>query len=570
MSQSELTFRTVQNKVVEVSFFTSRSYDDPFREIELNLTFVDNKGAKRRVPAFWSGENTWKARFASPAIGTYSFATDCNDTENTDLNNRRGVIEVGPYTGNNVLYQHGPIKVSNDCKHFEHADGTPFFWLADTWWGGLCERLTWPEDFMLLTDDRVKKGFNVVQIVAGFPPIMGPWDPRSKNEAGYAWEFDFASINPAFFDEADLRIQYLVSRGISPCIFGSWGHTLPPMGIENMKLHWRYIVARWGAYPVTFSLCGESNLPWHLSKKPAEERAQLLVGWTEIGRYLREINTYKRPVTIHVTPHPFSGREGVTDDSVLDFDMLQTGHMAYLALPDMINSIRDSVAKENPRMPVLNGEPTYEGVFSDGWQTYQRFQFWACVLSGTLAGYTYGAAGIWEVTTEDFQAGVAPHGDNWSVTPWREAFQLPGSRQVGLAKHLLVRYPWWRLEPHQEWIEPHWDQDTCPRPFAAGIPGELRLVYMPGILYPRLQIKQLDPGVIYDGYLVNPINGDVYALGKISGDDSGIWTLGVTPVVQDWVIVLEARDFGSGLQEESVEWRPSFPEVWWRGPSLND
>jgi len=36
------------------------------------------------------------------------------------------------------------------------------FWLADTWWMGLVKCLRWPEDFQLLTADRVKKGFTVI------------------------------------------------------------------------------------------------------------------------------------------------------------------------------------------------------------------------------------------------------------------------------------------------------------------------------------------------------------------------------------------------------------------------
>ena len=54
----------------------------------------------------------------------------------------------------------------------------PFFWLGDTWWMGLTKRLLWPEGFKLLTADRVKKGFTVIQIVAGLYPDMVPFDSR--------------------------------------------------------------------------------------------------------------------------------------------------------------------------------------------------------------------------------------------------------------------------------------------------------------------------------------------------------------------------------------------------------
>ena len=100
------------------------------------------------------------------------------------------------------LFQHGPLRTSSDKRHFEHDDGTPFFWLGDTWWFGLCKRFGWPEDFKALTADRVKKGFTVVQITSGLNPEAtgggtSPFDPRSMNEAGYAWEMGIPGSIPA-------------------------------------------------------------------------------------------------------------------------------------------------------------------------------------------------------------------------------------------------------------------------------------------------------------------------------------------------------------------------------------
>ena len=142
---------------------------------------------------------------------------------------------------------HGPIRVADDHRHFAHADGTPFFWLGDTWWMGLTKRLSWPDDFQELAADRRAKGFNVVQIVAGLYPDMPAFDPRGENEAGFPWEKDYARIRPDYFDAADRRIAYLVDQGFVPCIVGAWGYHLPYLGEAKMKLHWRNLVARWGA-----------------------------------------------------------------------------------------------------------------------------------------------------------------------------------------------------------------------------------------------------------------------------------------------------------------------------------
>ena len=63
-------------------------------------------------------------------------------------------FQIEPYIGENPLYRHGPFRVSQDKKYFQHIDGTPFFWLGDTWWMSLTKRLAWPEDFKTLTADR--------------------------------------------------------------------------------------------------------------------------------------------------------------------------------------------------------------------------------------------------------------------------------------------------------------------------------------------------------------------------------------------------------------------------------
>ena len=85
------------------------------------------------------------------------------------------------------------------------------------------------------------------------------------------------------------------------------------------------------------------------------------------------------------------------DPSVLDFDMLQTGHNDRKSVPNTIETVNRSLAA-TPKMPVLIGEVCYEGIQEASRQEVQRFMFWSALLSGT-AGHTYGANGIWQVNT---------------------------------------------------------------------------------------------------------------------------------------------------------------------------
>jgi hypothetical protein len=437
------------NQVAEWTFTAAKDHPDPFNDVELDAVFTTPGGAVMRVPAFWAGGKTWRVRYASPEVGTHRLKTICSDAADAGLHNIEGSVEVKSYTGENRLYRHGSIRVAADRKHFEHTDGTPFFWLADTWWMGLTKRLHFPDEFDVLVRDRVAKGFTVVQIVAGLYPDMPAFDERGANEAGFPWEKDYSRINPAYFDQADRRIERLVHNGLAPCVVGAWGYHLPWLGVEKMKKHWRYVVARWGAYPTFWCVAGEGAMPYYLSADKAKDAEFQKRGWTEIAKYIREIDPYDRPITIHPTD---MSRNQVTDASVLDFEMLQTGHGDRASIGTTIALLKQSRAasKAGPAMPTINAEVCYEGILGTCRDDVVRIVTWQSLLAGT-AGHTYGANGIWQLNRKDQPYGKSPHGGDYGHTPWDEAMRLPGSAQVGHARKLLEQFEWWRFEPHPEW-----------------------------------------------------------------------------------------------------------------------
>jgi hypothetical protein len=442
--------RTEANVMVELAFHASRTHADPFNEVTLDMTFLDPQGRALRVPGFWAGSNVWKARYASPVIGTHTFRTGCSDTHDRGLHGMSGKVEIKPYTGKNPPYLHGPLRVAANKRYLEHADHTPFFWLGDTWWMGLCHRLRWPAEFQQLTADRKEKGFNVVQIVAGLYPDMHPFDPRGANEAGFPWETNYARIRPEYFDAADKRLGYLVEQGITPCIVGAWGYFMPWMGVEKMKAHWRYLIARYGAWPVVWCAAGEANLPWYLVKGfPYDDRKQVH-DWSEVMRFIRETDPFHRPLTIHPTAiNRYTSRHASDDPGLLDFDMLQTPHGQRGAVPVVVKAVRESYAAA-PMMPVIDGEASYEMLGDNLPTEWTRRMFWLCLMNGA-AGHTYGANGIWQCNRPEQPHGASPHGGSYGKIPWNEAMRLPGSRQVGFGKKLFEQYAWQQFRPHPEW-----------------------------------------------------------------------------------------------------------------------
>ncbi len=499
-------------------------------------------GTEWVVPGFWAGGEVWRVRFAPQRSGKHSVRTVCSDSTESGLHGFESEFVAVDYAGDNPLLRKGPLRVAADRRHFEHEDGSPFLWLGDTWWMGLSKRMDWPRGFQTLAMDRAEKGYNLIQIVAGPYPDMTAFDARAANEAGFAWTADFGEINPEYYNFADRRIAYLVESGLVPAIVACWGYHLLEMGIDKVKRHWRNLIARYGAYPVVWILAGETGMPFYLSETKEADTEKLREAWTEVARYVREVDPFHRPLTAHPRQ---DGRLEVVDDSVLDFDMLQTGHGDRVSLPHTVAAVSRSRAAE-PQMPTLVGEVCYEGIGESCRQEVQRMLFWTSMLSGA-AGHTYGANGIWQVNTPEQPYGPSPHGLAWGGPSWQDAAQLPGSRQIGLGKRLLERFEWWKMEPHPEWVKGRYTDESPMGAYAAGIPGKLRIVYWPSA-FAADTIQGIEPGVQYRAYLFSPINAEEIDLGEITPDDNGVWKMPlgaagwhVMPIFQDWVLVMEVE-----------------------------
>ncbi len=302
---------------------------------------------------------------------------------------------------------------------------------------------------------------------------MAPLDPRCANEGGLPWESDFARINPAFYDAADHRISHLVQTGLVPCITGAWGYYLPTMGMEKMKRHWRYLVARYAAMPVVWCVAGEGAMPFYLSKTHAQDAAFQKKGWGQISHYLADIDPYHNVRTVHPSNYLCS-RDVLADLSAIDFDMMQTGHDGYDSILATTRLVRNGYFRR-PTMPILDGETCFEGCQGVCRNDVQRAQFWNCMLNGAC-GHSYGAVGTWNMNTREEPYGKSPHGSGWGDTPWDVAMHWPGSGQIGRGKKLLERLQWWRMEPHPEWVG-NYDPKQAIIPWVAGVSGEFRVYY---------------------------------------------------------------------------------------------
>ena len=527
------TMKVQANRVVEVTLKSTKTYDNPFMEVELDAVVTRADGKEMRVPMFWAGGNKWNLRYASSITGEHTFRTECSDSTNAKLHGVEGKIKVTAYKGKNNLYRHGQLKVSKNGRHFQHADGTPFLWLGDTWWKCLAKRLNW-DGFKELAADRKEKGFSVIQIVCGPYPDEGPFEPMWENEGGMPYHTkDFKVLNPEYWNYADRRLEHLIDSEMVPAIVGAWGRAdcdaMKNVGVDGLKRHWRYLIARYGAYPVFWILAGElhNDSKWGVGP------------WGQVGRYVRSIDPYHHPITTHTG----GGRRGNPDDDlIISYDMVGGSHNQDVAISSAIGNFTTAYSKE-PAMPVLVGETCYEGHMQQGFQYVQRHIFWMNMLSGA-AGHTYGAAGIWHASVEGdpgCASGAFGGRKVYDWTTWKEGMNYPGATMLGLGKRLLEKYEWWKFEPHPEWVE-----KGC---FAAGIPGQVRFIYLPRrniYNWSGPAVKNLEPDVDWHVYYFDPATGRKFDQGTIkasakAGDKTAkpVDFKKNIPSPQDWVLVLE-------------------------------
>lgn len=529
-----------RNETIELTFEAEVQVANPMREIEFNVAFREAGGTEVVLPGFWDGGSTWKARFAWPRDSEWQW-TASSSPEDAGLHGRTGAFSVQGTDDSTGLSIRGPICIADDGRHFAHASGTPFNWLGDTWWMGLSRRLPL-EGLEFLIEDRVAKGFTVIQIIAGLYPDMHWYDERGMGDGGYPWDQDFNSINPAYFREMDRRIGMLVNAGLSPCIVGFWGYFMDFAGPDVLRHHWRNLVARYASLPVTWCVAGEGLMPFYVDAHRIEDmdewRRTRSAAWSAMATWIRSQDGFQRPVTIHPTDF---GRQQVDDPSTINFEMLQTGHQGFPALSNTINMLESSLAKQ-PEMPIIISEVNYEGILESSGPDIQRFLYWSSALSGS-AGFTYGANGLWQVNSDEMPYGASPHGMAWGGPSWRDASQLGGSGQIGLAKQFLDTLDWPSLTPSPHLVSDHASEEDRILPYAAVASDGTRIVFIPApaiFLLRRggLQLLELEPGSRREGFYLNPKSGEELEAVDIVAEPDGTSFMPTPPIIQDWVFVL--------------------------------
>ncbi len=516
----------------EAAFVSAVEYAHPLHDVAFSVTFTSPSGLQHHVDGFWDGGASWRARFKPDELGQWTLTTTCSDTANSGLHEQPGAFVCVEPIGETRFDQHGPLRVSTNRRFLEHADGTPFLWLADTAWSGPLRSTA--EEWAHYLRERIRQGFSAVQWVA--TQYLAAPDGDLAGQLPYTGRARIA-VNPAFYQRLDRRLDALNQAGLlgAPVLLwaAEWsdvrvndsnpGFALPE---DQATLLARYMVARWGAHDVVWILNGDGDY-----RGPKAER------WRRIGQAVFGTRRHA-PVVLHPNGMNIPTEE-FRDQAWLDITGYQSGH------GDDEETLRWLVAgppaqdwRLDPPRPSINLEPPYENHIA--YQTRQRISpfivrralYWSLLVAPT-AGVTYGGHGVWG--WDDGSAPPVAHPNTGVPLPWRAALRMAAAEQLHVLAELFGGVAWWRLRPAPELIraQPGQAQPSRTLVAAQSDAGDLALFYTPEAGPLELNIAELRPGLA--ARWVNPSTGERFDAAYSGAANHARFA---TPAPGDWVLLI--------------------------------
>lgn len=322
--------------VFEKSFNQASSYANAYTAVTATATLTAPDGAEKAIPLFWDGGNVWKLRFSPNAVGNWTWIISSDDA---GLNGQFGSFACVSSANKGGIRKH-----STDPYHFERENGEPFWWFGDTNWSAFANNSRQGLDraaVLHYIDVRAEQGFDYIHIdiLNHIALDDGPNFPAGSAFASIAAE----TLNPDFFDEMDLRLQYMNSKGITSGLVLAWSNAGWNFFASDVarRRYARYVVARYSAYNVTFIVSGE----WQrggLNNKPR---------YVAIGNEVTGNDPHDRMITIHSSGQTrYRSVEEFNSTSWMSFGDYQQNYDALHA------EILDSRDHEKP---VVNAEYAY-------------------------------------------------------------------------------------------------------------------------------------------------------------------------------------------------------------------
>lgn len=570
---------------VEVEFESEKAYADPFNDVDIDLQLYGN-GRLYKIPGFWDGGKVWKVRFVCPSVGEWYFKTVCTDASNALLHNRTGMVNCTEYSGEHDIYKHGFVTTLTGKKYLTYDNGTPFFYLGDTHWSLGDETV---DMVSTICQKRLSQGFTVMQsepIGALFDFTNGITQDDMAALADYDEKFriiaenGFVHANAQFFFPAFMEPLISNNGGCSDStVTGIFAGKTVEMHdfADNTKAYLekisRYWVARYGAYPVIWTLGQEvdNDFYWNETTHPGWSFANN--PYKLVAQYIAKYDAYDHPLTAHQenagTTSAYGNGENAPDEckvynkgSVPSCFRDVPEHSLYAAQWHTSKTEQSDFNLEKDYWYNSQGKPVinYEGQYCYLWTKNfgSRMQGWTAYLNG-MYGYGWGAHDTWSylnIFNEDSDSsdGVDTITSEEKISAtWQDALEYPSGYQVGYMRDFLSETQWYNLIPR-------FDNKTYFVPslnvyyaYASNAGNTEIVVYFYSFTDESVAQKKntrgrggamtgtvgnLEPNTEYVYCWFNPITGERYPKMQFVSNSFGTHYLGERPTTTDMAILI--------------------------------
>ena len=460
-----------------------------------------------------------------------------------------------------------PLKISDNNRFIQQADGSPFLWIGDTAWE-LFHRLNREEASEYLSV-RVKQGFTVIQAV-----VLAENDGlRTPNPYGAVplIDLDPERPNEKYFEHVDYIVNEANRLGLYVAMLPTWGDKLyslhPAAGPivfnrNNAETYGAFLGKRYRDKNIIWILGGDRNV----------DSFEVLEIWRAMARGLKSGDNGRHLMSYHPRGES-SSSYFLHNEEWLDFNMYQSGHARRF---NHVYTYAETDYLKLPVKPFVEGEPAYEDIpvrfweycdwsipkrvpdevlneeglvrdtsyFKEGFFTdYDvRIHAYWNFLSGAC-GYTYGNNAVWQMYKSGGPIAIP------CLTDWREALDRKGANQLIFLKNLFESRPFSTLVPDQSIIYGVNRRDERYVRAARSNDGKSLVLYLSmGQPVQVVMDKIADPRVT--GYWYNPRNGKSDVIGEFGNSGIETFTPPTNGIDNDWVLVLDGKS--AGLDEPCV------------------
>lgn len=342
------------------------------------------------------------------------------------------------------------IVVSDNNRFLETEKGDPFFWLGDTGWL-LPSKLT-REEAEIYLEDRRKKGFNVIQIsvlhnlrnainVYGDTAVREGRIDRPVVTKGSSFQ-DPQQYD--YWDHIDFLADAAARKGIYLAIVMVWGSNVRSglVTARQAETYGKWIAERYK---------DRKNIIWVNGGDIRGDDSTSV--WIALGNAVHCTSPGQL-----ITFHPFGRTQSSAwfhNEPWLSFNMFQSGHRRYdqdtTGLAYGEDNWRYAATDYSllPVKPVIDGEPSYEGIpqgLHDVTQPYwtgsdvRRYAYWS-VFAGCF-GFTYGNNAVMQFYKPGDKKSAYGAREFWDA-----GLDAPGASQMQYLKKLILSKPFFERIP---------------------------------------------------------------------------------------------------------------------------